>query len=108
MLVWPYSLTRVQAIATDGDTLPQMAGFLAERLMAALLEEQVVENPVNGFVGAGEEGEEGAHLPLSSDRAPLRVDFNALEARLRRELAFIGLLKDPTKVRYAWREAIVT
>jgi hypothetical protein len=85
---------------TEGTTLPQLCGFLTGRIAAALLEEQLVATMAH--FTAGEESDEAAvaaALQAAAERPAARIDFNALEARLKRELVFIGLLEDPEQVR---------
>ena len=85
--------------ATEGDTMPLLCGFLTERITAALLEEQVAA--VATSFAMSEDGDDAAMqaaMQAAAERPTSRVDFNALEARLRRELTFIGLLEDPSKV----------
>ena len=85
---------------TEGDTLPNLCGFLTERVTAALLEEQLVATMTH--FTASEDTDEAAvaaAMQAAAERPLSKVDFNALEARLKRELIFIGLLEDPDKVR---------
>ena len=79
--------------------MPLLCGFLTERITAALLEEQVAA--VATSFAMSEDGDDAAMqaaMQAAAERPTSRVDFNALEARLRRELTFIGLLEDPSKV----------
>lgn len=83
--------------ATEGDTITPTCGALVARVVAGLLEEGIIPAQLTSPIGLNatttNEGVDETNVMMDRNSA-IYMDPSTLEARIKRELIFIGLLDD--------------